>query len=410
VIFLGIFLYFLSVLSPYWWVTLGLFVLVYIAHSSSVTHAKEIAALNDSIHSLENELSNRDAIILSQKANTEQLIRQYDRQILDLKNNLSSHQKNLQNFLSSNLTSIPWLSGMIADYLTYDIEIMEKDLNWGYDSRRLKKVASLREIRADAKRRIAEAKEAIYQLEYLKALYPGLEDVLDTDYRELRFIGEIPDHDPTRDFLSKEEWDSLPSSEKDQLALDRYIQSRQKTKWQIGRDYELSVAYEYIKKGYSVDTFGSRNGMEDLGRDLIATNSNRIVIIQCKYWSKEKTIHEKHLFQLYGTVTMYKIEHPGCFFDISPVFVTNTSLSPVARQVAKVLNISVVESHEMVNFPRIKCNIGKDEFGNTTRIYHLPMDAQYDTTQIKSPGEFYAFTVQEARTAGFRRAYKWHGT
>ena len=34
--------------------------------------------------------------------------------------------------------------------------------------------------------------------------------------------------------------------ERDQLALDRYVKSINKSKWQIGRDYELSVAYEWV--------------------------------------------------------------------------------------------------------------------------------------------------------------------
>lgn len=49
----------------------------------------------------------------------------------------------------------------------------------------------------------------------------------------------------------------------------------------------------------------------------------------------------------------------------------------------------------------IKCNVNQ---GN--KIYHLPFDQQYDRTQICKPGEFYAYTVKEAVTAGFRRAYR----
>lgn len=326
-----------------------------------------------------------------------------------LKKHLSEHEANLRKFCESNLTSIPWLAGMMADYLTYDIEMKAKYLDWGSDQKRLKKVESIRDIRADAKNRIQQAKEAVYQLEYLKTLYPGLEDVLGTDYKDLNFTGQIPEQDPTRDYLSTEEWAQLSDDKKNQLALDRYIDSRNKSKWQIGRDYELSVAYEYLKKGYTVDTYGSRRGLEDLGRDLIAQKDERVLIIQCKYWSQKKTIHEKHLFQLYGTVVLYKIDHPDLLQTVHAVFVTNTSLSKTAHEVANTLGITVVESHKMIEFPRIKCNIGRDELGRSTRIYHLPMDAQYDIVQIKNPGEFYAFTVEEATNAGFRRAYKWHG-
>lgn len=82
----------------------------------------------------------------------------------------------------------------MGDFLTYDLEMQAKYLDWGHDQKRLKKVASIRAIRADADHRITEAKEAIYQLEYLKKLYPELEDVLTSDYRTLTFTGAIPEH------------------------------------------------------------------------------------------------------------------------------------------------------------------------------------------------------------------------
>lgn len=343
----------------------------------------------------------------SVKRLSEQL-KEKEAQIDDLQNKLNEHTAGLQTILSSNLTSIPWLAGMMADYLTCDFEIMAKQLDWGYDQKRLKKVAAIREIRADAKARIQEAKEAVYQLEYLRSLYPGIDDVLDTDYKDLDFSGTIPEHDPARDYLSKEEWAALAPAQRDQLALDRYIQSRSKSKWQIGRDYELSVAHEFIRNGYSVDTFGSYMKLEDLGRDLIAKNERDTYIIQCKYWSASKTIHEKHIYQLYGTLVTYKIENPDFLTTVKGLFITNTTLSPTAREAADMLGITIRENHQMTDFPRIKCNIGRDEFG-PTHIYHLPMDAQYDAVQIKNPGEFYANTVQEAIDAGFRRAYKWHG-
>jgi hypothetical protein len=59
----------------------------------------------------------------------------------------------------------------------------------------------------------------------------------------------------------------------------------------------------------------------------------------------------------------------------------------------------------------IKCKNGRDkecDFG--TKIYHLPMDQQYDTAKINTKnGDFYAFTIIDAERKGFRRAYKWHG-
>ena len=177
---------------------------------------------------------------------------------------------------------------------------------------RAKKVKSLRDIRAEANKQIEQAKISIYQLEYLKALYPSLEDVLETDYEDIlktHIKDEIPDYDPIRRYITKVEWETLSDSEKNQRALDNYVTSRNKSKWQIGRDYELYVGYCLTKQGFDVDYFGSYMGLEDLGRDLIAKDEKTTYIVQCKYWSQNKQIHEKHIFQLYGTLISYSIDH-----------------------------------------------------------------------------------------------------
>lgn len=316
------------------------------------------------------------------------------------------HIENQNTFLTSNTESMPWLAGMMADYLTYDLEVEAKKLEWGSNIQREKKVASIREIRAEAKSRIELAKIAQYQLEYLKQLFPAIDEVLEAEYEELDVGKGIPEHDSVRDYLSKEEWQALTTAERNQLALDRYIKSHSKSKWQIGRDYELAVAYEYSQKGYAIDTFGSYMGLSDMGRDIIAQRGTDVLIIQCKYWAKEKTIHEKHIYQLYGTVVSYCIEHNLELGSVHGVFVTNIELSPVAKSAASMLGVRVAERHPMAEYPRIKCNIGHDANGQIAKIYHLPMDEQYDSTKINSPGECYAFTVAEAEGKGFRRAYK----
>ena len=318
------------------------------------------------------------------------------------------HNNNLKSFLENNVKSMPFLAGMIADYLTYDIEILAKKLDWGYSKERAKKVISIREIRKNAEERIAEAKVATYQLEYLKALYPSLEDVLDTDYNELTYKNEIPEYDPIRKYITKEEWENLSESEKNQKALDNYIMSHQKTKWQIGRDYELYVGYLYSKKGFKVDYYGSFNSIDDLGRDLIIKSPEKTLIVQCKYWSKDKLIHEKHINQLFGTTVSYSIENNIPLDKVTGILITNTYLSERAKTFCNRLNIQYKENLQMGNFPRIKCNLGKDEFGFETKIYHLPMDQQYDKVKIDKKGEFLAFTISEAEAKGFRRAFKWN--
>jgi hypothetical protein len=92
---------------------------------------------------------------------------------------------------------------------------------------------------------------------------------------------------------------------------------------------------------------------------------------------------------------------------LRPIFFTSTSLSDKAKEMAKALSVEIIENEPLGEFPRIKCNVNNDEFGSQTKIYHLPMDQQYDRTIIGNrSGEFYAFTVKEAEDAGFRRAFK----
>lgn len=68
----------------------------------------------------------------------------------------------------------------------------------------------------------------------------------------LTFDQDDNDEDPVSLFLSKEEYDRLSAMDRNQLALDRYVSSHNKSKWQIGRDYELSIGYQYEKKGMKV--------------------------------------------------------------------------------------------------------------------------------------------------------------
>ena len=138
-----------------------------------------------------------------------------------------------------------------------------------------------------------------------------------------------------------------------------------------------------------------------MGRDLILSRQDQRIVIQCKRWSQEKAIHEKHIFQLFGSCTLMEVENPGC--PVKGVFVTTTSLSDTARQCAEHLGIVVYERIPASDYPVIKCNISR----TGEKIYHLPFDQQYDRVVIdRDNGEFYAMTVSEAEQAGFRRAFR----
>lgn len=308
----------------------------------------------------------------------------------------------------SNLTAIPYMAQLVADYETIELEKLACKLDWGANQERAKKVASIRELRYKTKMQIEECEEAKYQLAYLLQLFPNLQDIIDTEFHDLpsTSFDDLPEHDSVKDYLSKDEYISLSESERNQLALNRYIISHRKTKWQIGRDYENYIGYEYSQLGYSVDYYGSRMGLMDLGRDLICTKDGKTLIIQCKYWSQNKQIHENHITQLFGTVTSYCIENNIAKRDIKGILVTNITLSAMAKKIADYLRISYVEDFGMGEYPMIKCNINN----KNEKIYHLPFDQQYDNTVINKQGEFLAFTVAEAEERGFRRAYKWNGT
>ena len=312
--------------------------------------------------------------------------------------------------LESNITAIPYMAGMIADIETYELEKLALGLEWGYSQKRLNKVKSIREIRENARAMVEKNKYAQYQLAYLLELIPNLTDIIECDFDHLppMSVSELSNYDSSRDYLSKEEYELLTTTQRNQLALDRYNSSKNKTKWQIGRDYEQYVGYQYRKMGYDVDNYGTYMGIEDLGRDIIAKKDRKILIIQCKYWSKVKLIQEKHITQLYGTVISYCVENRIDQSRVKGVLVTNIQLSEMAKKIASFLGIEYIENNEIGEYPCIKCNIARDEYG-ITKIYHLPFDRQYDVTKIKKSGEFYAMTVAEAEAAGFRRTFKWFG-
>src|SRR3989339_418402 len=103
-----------------------------------------------------------------------------------------------------------------------------------------------------------------------------------------------------------------------------HIKSLPKSKWLIGRLYERYVGYLFEKEGYDVEYVGIFKGFEDLGRDLICKKGKNITIIQCKNWSKFRTIYEKHIFQFFGTVFQYRDENPK--HNVKAIFYTELLL------------------------------------------------------------------------------------
>ena len=337
-------------------------------------------------------------------------------------------KEEIQKIANQKSMGFPWLADAYAEYFSLkDLkkeEYLKNKKHPAYTA-----AETVREIKNEKKILLRQNKIIKYKINYFEKLFPWLSDLIAIDEND-----EIPvktdaenavdkdSEDKVKDWLTQEEYRALPSVERNQKALDRYLESRYKSKWHIGRDYEMYVGYLYEQKGYSIEYKGIIDGFDDLGRDIIATKDDEIRIIQCKNWAQYKEIHEKHIFQLFGTTMEYWIKNfgnhknPKSFKEfakflnenkLKSIFFSSTNLSNKAKEMADVLSVEIIENYPLGDFPRIKCNTNYDEFGSKTKIYHLPMDQQYDRTIItKSKGEFYAFTVKEAEDAGFRRAFR----
>ena len=287
----------------------------------------------------------------------------------------------------------------------------------------IKAAKAIREYRARARSYKKEYKMMLYKYEALLSLFPELNNYVD-DIETIKLLSNYDnidtfqqEYDRVIDYIPREEYEKLSQTERNQLALDKYIGGGKKTNWQIGRDYEMYCAYRYEKNGWNVVRFGIERQLNDMGRDLIAAKGNLIHIIQCKLWSERKLIHEKHIAQLYGSTIEYTISHEGgshtesqvrdlfsSFYEIIPVFITNIDLSQTAIMFAERLGVKVYK-WDMGEFPRIKCNVNNGE-----KIYHLPFDQQYDRTKIIHEDESYEFTVKDAEEKGFRRAKRFYFT
>jgi len=327
---------------------------------------------------------------------------------------LKAHEKAVRNLVKEKTEGFPWLAEAYADYLRLQ-DLKKADYLEHKSHPALKAAEQVREVASQ--RRDAEKLYRVlkYKLEYYENLFPWLIDFTGEDIDDL--IRQIMEKkgkgreelqeldDPVKKWLSQSEYTKLPTVERNQRALDRYWQ-KPKAKWEIGRDYERYIGYLYESMGYSVFYQGIIEGLNDLGRDLICVNGNHTVIVQCKNWSQDKQIHEKHICQLYGTIIAYQIDHPDKI--ISAHFVTSTTLSERAKQFANVLDIEIDDEHPTEPYPCIKCNVSRKD---GAKIYHLPFDQQYDTTLIEGErNECYVETVKEAEDLGFRRAFRWRGS
>ncbi len=336
-----------------------------------------------------------------------------------------SNEKALKKIFEEKSKAFPWLADAISEFYQYiDSEIEHYLKVKGHPA--YSSAEAVKTIGSQNRTLRKQFKIAQNFVTYYETLFPWITEYIGENLDDLlqsvtkQDEDEDEDIDPVLKYIPRAEYETLSEEVRNQKALDRYFSSRGQP-WQIGRDYERYIGYLYEQNGFDVNYQGIEKGLEDLGRDLVCKKGETIEIVQCKCWASYKTIHEKHINQLYGTAVKYFIEHkeivnrkktltlfPDLISsgEIKATFITTTKLSDTAKRFADALGIKVEQEKPLAKYPVIKCNLAV----TGEKIYHLPFDQQYDKTLIKNRGEFYVTTVKEAMTKGFRRAYRWRGT
>lgn len=369
------------------------------------------SSINDHIKKRVKEISDRE--IAARMAEVDKHQGQLNQQFIQLQREVLNrvgektrlHLEAQKKFEQGYSSGRQWLAAFIAEA---EASIDLRAENWLKIKSRPAPKAAEQIKQANQKRRSAmqDLKFLEYQLASYKEYFPVLteyENIILEEYAGFRKGTELDDPEEDIDrsalYLSREEYQKLPPVERNQRALDAY-NARNKHPWEIGRMYERYLGYLYESKGWDVTYHGALAGFEDMGRDLICLKDGKCHIVQAKCWSKEKTIREKHLFQLYGTCLLYEIMEK---MPVKAVFIATTKLSEIAVLAAQRLKIEVRNQELDFFYPQIKCNINQGK-----RIYHLPFDQQYDRVKIiLSSEEFYALTVAEAEAKGFRRAKRY---
>lgn len=281
-----------------------------------------------------------------------------------------------------------------------------------------KAAEQVRIAKAEARQAKREFELTLSRAQLYESLAPWLAEFTDLTVAELieglrekeeASVDAEPGEDPVSRYIPRAEWKNLSPSERNQRALDRYCDPRRKrTPWAAGIQYERYVGYVYEQSGFRVQYRGAVHGREDLGIDLLCENNDSVLVVQCKRLSPEKQlpVRENVVAQVFGSAMFHRM-CSGTSKAVRPVLVTTYELSAEARRFAKYLGVQVREHLQLKPYPMIKCNISH---GDGNKIYHLPMDQQYDKTIVgDQAGEFYASTVSEAERAGFRRAHRWKG-
>lgn len=377
-------------------------------------HEEEIRALKSQIRDAEWE---RDDAEVRYRKHAEAVIEYETQKLNDERTAIHQTCNNLKqynNILRSSMLTRAAGYESIHEAIAKLDEVVDEGLAAYLENKKrpaLSAAATVREQTKLRRKAEVEAKTARSIIEYYERSFPDLaeirrnelEDDSEDEVVDIAYT-EQERQDPATQLLARSEYLKLTPGERNQLALDRYWKRRHSSK-HVGKMYERYIGYIYECQGYAVSYYGIDKELDDLGRDLVCVKGKKAVVIQCKNWSKYKTVRENRVFQHFGTVFEYKQQHPN--MNVTAAFYTTTAISDVAKEFAKTLGMEIFDNYKFdKSYPCIKCNIGRDG----SKIYHLPFDQQYDKVNIEpEKGELFARTIKEAEDAGFRRAYRWRG-
>lgn len=212
-----------------------------------------------------------------------------------------------------------------------------------------------------------------------------------------------------------ENWENFTYCEKLDFYLKKY-KEKYKKKQKIGFEFERYCGYFLENKGYKVKYNGILNGLNDGGIDLIVEKDDKIIYVQCKYWSLTKFIRENSISQLFGSAFEFELKKGKSMLEIMGdiqdkklifLIMTKTKLSDEAKKFCELLKVKYKENIEIDydNYPMVKLIDGED------KIFYLPTDFMYDKIIYNSTFKKYgrAMTCKEAEEKGYRHCYKWKG-
>ena len=190
-----------------------------------------------------------------------------------------------------------------------------------------------------------------------------------------------------------------------QKDLEDYI-SRPKTECENKRDYILYISSLFRNRRYQIRYNNYKNVEVNYDKDFVALKDKEVLLIHCQYCKDSKQHLVDEIKRLGKEIEKYCKENNLNKNQVKGMFYTNIQFTEIATKLAKSLEIVLIPDQPLEEFPRIKCSMGKDEQGEVVKVYHLPIDQQYDVVRIEKWGECFATTIAEAESKGFRRAKK----